>query len=178
MRKYTCLFICIATFLTLLAGCKVNDNRISVVNTESTEIEKTSSQSTDITDWNPSTYETVNNFDGVTMTVKKGTATSTGLTVVIENNSSSQCIYGEYFELEKKLNEIWYKVPVTIDGDYGFYSIGYDLSPGDCREWAVDWNWLYGSLKPGKYRIIKDVLDFRGTGDYDTYYLAAEFTIN
>jgi hypothetical protein len=79
MRKYICLFICMATFLALLAGCKVNDNRISTVNTESTEIEKTSSQSTDVTDWNPSTYETVNNFDGVTMTVKKGTATSTGL---------------------------------------------------------------------------------------------------
>ena len=33
------------------------------------------------------------------MTVKKQTATSTGLTVVIENNSNSKCIYGNYFEL-------------------------------------------------------------------------------
>ena len=100
------------------------------------------------------------------------------LDCAIENDSSSQCTYGVFIELEKKINEIWYKVPVTIDGDYGFNCIGYDLSPGDCREWAVDWNWLYGSLESGKYRIIKDILDFRGTGDYDTYYLAAEFTIN
>jgi hypothetical protein len=177
MRKYICLFICMVAFLALLTGCKIDDNRISAVNTGSTEIGKTSSQSADITDWNPSTYETINNFDGVTMTVKKETAASTGLTVVIENNSGSQCTYGEYFELEKKINEIWYKVPVTVDGDYGFDSIGYELSPGDCREWAVDWNWLYGSLEPGKYRIVKDILDFRGTGDYDTYYLASEFTI-
>ena len=176
MRKYTCLFICMATFLALLAGCKVNDSRISVVNTESTEIEKTLSQSTDVTDWNPSTYETVNNFDGVTMTVKKGTATSTGLTVVIENDSSSQCTYGVFIELEKKINEIWYGS--CLYWYCRFNCIGYDLSPGDCREWAVDWNWLYGSLESGKYRIIKDILDFRGTGDYDTYYLAAEFTIN
>lgn len=126
----------------------------------------------------PTTFETVNDFDGVTMTVKKGTAAPTKLTVAIRNNSSSQCTYGEYFDLEKKINEIWYKVPVTIDSDYGFNSIGYDLSSGDDREWAVDWNWLYGSLEPGEYRIIKDILDFRGTGDYDTYYLAAEFTIN
>ena len=50
MRKYICLFICMATFLALLVGCKVNDNRIPTVNTENTEIEKTLSQSTDVTD--------------------------------------------------------------------------------------------------------------------------------
>ena len=30
----------------------------------------------------------------------------------------------------------------------------------------------------GEYRIIKDILDFRGTGDFDTHYLAAEFTVD
>lgn len=177
MRKHLCLFICMATCLTLLAGCKVNDNSISAVNAENAIIEKASSQSADATDWKPTTFETVNNFDGVTMTVKKRTASATKLTVVLENNSSSQCTYGEYFELEKKINEIWYQVPVTIEGNYGFNSIGYDLSSGDDREWAVDWNWLYGSLDAGEYRIVKDILDFRGTGDYDTYFLSAEFTI-
>ncbi len=99
------------------------------------------------------------------------------MTVVIKNNSSSLCTYGEYFELEKKINEIWYQVPVTIAGNYGFNSIGYDLSSGDNREWAVDWNWLYGSLDAGEYRIVKDILDIRGTGDYDAYFLSAEFSI-
>lgn len=173
MRKYICLFICMMIFLTLLAGCKVNGDSPSGVNPE-----KTSNNPIELTDWNPSTYETVNNFDGVTMTVKEGTETPTGLTVVLENSTDRECIYGEYFDLEKKINESWYTVPVSIDGNYGFSSIGYGLSSGDEREWSVDWNWLYGSLKPGEYRIIKDILDFRGTGDYDTYYLAAEFTIN
>ncbi len=177
MQKRLCLFICMATCLILLTGCKANDNSISAANAENTIIEKASSQSADATDLKPTTYKTVNNFAGVTMTVKKGTASATKLTVLLDNNSSSQCTYGEYFELEKKINEIWYKVPVTIDGNYGFYSIGYDLSPGDDGEWAVDWNWLYGSLDAGEYRIIKDILDFRGTGDYDTYFLAAEFIV-
>lgn len=41
----------------------------------------------------------------------------------------------------------------------------------------VDWNWLYGVLEPGRYRIIKPVDDFRGTGDFTMYYLGAEFEI-
>jgi len=128
-------------------------------------------------DWKPTPHDTVNNFDGVTMTVEKRTVTPTGLTLVLENKSSSQCIYGEHFWLEKKINEKWYQVSVVIDDNYAFNDIGYNLSSENDGEWAVDWDWLYGSLDTGEYRIVKDILDFRGSGEYDTYYLAAEFTI-
>lgn len=140
-------------------------------------METTSSESTDKTDWKPTLNDTVNNFDGVTMSVKNETVSSTKLTVVFENKSSSNCIYGEEFWLEKKINDKWYRVPVAIDGNYGFNSIGYDLSSGSESEWTVDWEWLYGKLKAGEYRIVKSIMDFRGTGDYDTYISAAEFSI-
>lgn len=128
-------------------------------------------------DWKTTTNETVNNFFGVSMTIKEGTVSSIGLIVVFENISEKKCIYGEHFLLEKKISGRWYQVPVAIDGDYGFNDIGYVLDSGDNREWKVDWNWLYGSLDIGEYRIVKDILDFRDTGDYDKYYLAAEFTV-
>jgi len=177
MKKYLCLFVCMTISLALLAGCSNYGNSISAIGTENTLTETASSQSANTTDWKPTPYETVNNFDGVTMTVKKGTASSTELTVVFENNSNSQCIYSEYFWLEKKINGRWYQVPVAIDGNYGFNDIGYDLASGDDGEWAVDWDWLYGSLDTGEYRIVKNILDFRGSGEYDTYYLTADFTI-
>jgi len=79
--------------------------------------------------------------------------------------------------LEKKISGSWYQVPVVIEGNYGFDAIGYELASGGHGEWAVDWEWLYGSLETGEYRIVKDILDFRGSGEYDTYYLAAEFVI-
>lgn len=126
----------------------------------------------------PTTFETVNNFQGVTMNVKKETVSSSKLTVIFENNSSNQGIFGECFSLERKFDEKWYQVPISISGNYAFTSIGYNLNSGETRELMVDWKWLYGSLGAGEYRIIKDILDFRGTGDYDTYYLAAEFSIN
>lgn len=171
MKRYLCLLICMVISLTLLSGCGTYSN--------SNSAEKTASiPSTETTDWEPTTYENVNNFAGVTMNIKEETVSSTGLTVAFENKSGNQCNYGEYFCLEKKINEGWYQVPVAIDGHYGFNDIGYDVASGDDGEWQVDWEWLYGSLDAGEYRIVKDILDFRNTGDYDKYYLAAEFTIN
>jgi hypothetical protein len=41
----------------------------------------------------------------------------------------------------------------------------------------VDWEWIYGSLEKGEFRIVKDILDSNGVGGYETYYLAAEFTL-
>ncbi len=112
------------------------------------------------------------------MIVKEGTVSSTGLTVIFENNSNKQCVYGEDFWLEKKIKGRWYQVPVALDGNYGFSSIGYDLASSDVKEWTADWDWLYGSLDTGEYRILKDILDFRKAGDYDKYHLTAEFTID
>lgn len=132
----------------------------------------------EISDLKPTSYETVNNLEGVSMVVKERTASPDGLILVFKNNSDKKCIYGEFFILEKKLDNKWYEVPITIEGNYGFHDIGYRLNPGDKNEWEVNWQWLYGSLAKGEYRIIKDILDFRKTGDYDTYYLAAEFRLD
>lgn len=160
MKSYVCLLFFMAMSLILISGCG------------------SSSDSSEGSDWEPTNYETVNNLDGVTMIVKEGTVSSTGLTVIFENNSDKQCIYGEYFLLEKKIGGKWYQVPVTLDGNYGFNDIGYDLDSSDVSEWTVDWDWLYGSLDTGAYRIVKDILDFKKAGDFDKYYLTAEFTID
>jgi hypothetical protein len=176
MKKYLGLWVCMAISLALLAGCS-NDG-ISAAGSENPLKETAQSQSADTTDWEPTSYDTVNNLDGVAMTVKEGTASSTELTVTFENNSDIQCLYGDPFLLEKKIDGRWYQVPIAFDGNYGFDGIGYNLASGEVGEWPVNWEWLYGSLSPGEYRIVKDMLDFRDTGDYDIYYLAAEFTIS
>lgn len=129
-------------------------------------------------DLKPSSHTSVNNFKGVTMSIKNDTVSPKGLTLVFKNNSDKTCLYGETFWLEEKINEIWRQVPATINGNYAFKSIGYEASSGQNREHEVNWHWLYGSLHKGEYRIVKNVDDFRKAGDYDTYFLAAEFTIS
>ena len=44
-------------------------------------------------------------------------------------------------------------------------------------EMKTDWQWLYGTLEPGTYRIVKEVMDFRGPGDFDEKEYSAEFTV-
>ena len=44
-------------------------------------------------------------------------------------------------------------------------------------ETAIDFEWRYGKLEPGRYRIVKTVTDFRVTGDYTDYVFTAEFRI-
>lgn len=157
MRKIQSLLTCLLISLLLLSGCALNESS-SRVYLETTP------------------YDAINNLDGVNMKIS-GEVSPTALTIVMENNSDKNCLYGDYFRLEKKIEGRWYQIPVAIDGNYGFNDIGYDLPSGEVSEWEVDWEWLYGSLEPGEYRIIKDVLEFKDTGDYDTYYLAVEFSI-
>lgn len=42
---------------------------------------------------------------------------------------------------------------------------------------VIDFEWLYGKLETGRYRIIKSITDLKGTGDYTDYAFAAEFNI-
>ena len=125
----------------------------------------------------PSKYDEVNNLDGVTMVVKGENIVATGITVHFDNRSEKNCIYGEFYVLEMKVDDKWFEVPVVFEGNYGFNAIGYELKQNVTSEWSTDWEWLYGALDEGEYRIVKDILDFRGTGDYDTYILAAEFSV-
>ena len=44
-------------------------------------------------------------------------------------------------------------------------------------QWDVNWEWLYGELSAGEYRIGKEIMNFRGTGDFDEEIVYAEFII-
>ena len=44
-------------------------------------------------------------------------------------------------------------------------------------EIRTDWEWLYGELESGEYVIYKEVMDFRGTGDYDTKEYSVKFRV-
>lgn len=165
MKRLVVILTCIVS-LTLLSGCNGSEK-----NDSQTEQADTS------TNLKPSQFESINDLEGVTMDVVEDSASSTGLKVVFENNSEKNCIYGSYYLLETKISDKWYEVSVVFEGDYGFDDEGFSLDQSQTSEWSVEWEWLYGILDAGDYRIVKDILDFRGTGDFDKYYLAAEFSV-
>ena len=69
-------------------------------------------------------------------------------------------------------------VPVALEGKYGFDSIAYMIAAGERTECELDWEWLYGELPAGEYRVEKAVHDFRGTGDFDEYTVYEHFVLN
>lgn len=108
-------------------------------------------------------------FEKISLAVKPETVTPTGATVVFtDKNTPPYFGYGEWYELEKKSGGKWEALPVIIEGEPVFIEIAYQPNEDGILEMKVNWEWLYGSLEPGDYRVVKNVSGQK-------YY--AEFTI-
>lgn len=111
---------------------------------------------------------------GLTLSVKNVTAN--GATVVFSQsggNPTGELNTGSYYRLEHK-NE---NLAFVIDGEIGWTSEAYMIQKDGKTEMQVNWQWLYGTLEPGTYKIVKQVMDFRGPGDFDEKEYSAEFTV-
>lgn len=113
----------------------------------------------------------------VVIAIKDGTLTPSGVTLIFTNNSDLEYTYGESFIIQRKSNDQWQNVTTIID-NYGFNDIGYMLEGKQTGEMDVKWEWIYGKLESGEYRITKDIIFVRDAGDLDIYHLSAEFAIN
>lgn len=117
-----------------------------------------------------------NNFEGVSMKVKRHTAKSAVLTIA--TTVQRDVIFGEEFLLEKKDAKTgeWEALPYKAS-DFGFNDIGYLAQKDAPAKWKVDWSWLYGTLKPGTYRIVKELGDLRDGAKTEFYTLSAKFRV-
>lgn len=118
---------------------------------------------------------------GVVLTAKD--VTPTGLTLAAAQSGGApagELQTGSMFWLETYENGVWKPVPEvpTEDGvERGWNMIAYLIPVDGSVEWEVNWEYLYGTLPAGTYRIGKEIMDFRGTGDYDTRNYYAEFKL-
>lgn len=105
----------------------------------------------------------------------------TGAAIVFEQfegNAQGDLQTGEWFELEV-LNEDneWEKVATNPLIDYAFNSVAYMIKKNDRTEMDASWEWLYGKLPRGYYRVAKKVMDFKAPGDFEEEIYYAEFSI-
>lgn len=119
----------------------------------------------------------VNNFEGVTMVLVEDSVTTTNVYVTMLNETDRDVQYGSSYDLQKSEDGKWYSLSYIIE-NWAFTDEAYTLVKGEPAKIAINWKTFHGVLPEGSYRVVKSVMDFRGTGDYDTYYLAAEFNIN
>ena len=111
---------------------------------------------------------------GIKLTTTK--ITPTGLTLVFNQsggNPTGDLQTGSMYWLEVQTDNQWVSVEtLPSENDVAWTAEAYIISMNDNTEWEVNWEWLYGELPKGNYRIGKEIMDFRGGGDYDnvTYY--------
>lgn len=117
---------------------------------------------------------------GLYLTLEK--ISSAGATLVFRQYDAKaptgELEYGDAFTLEVLKNNQWEAVPVAVTGDYGFHQIAYSIPKQDSTKQELNWEWLYGTLEAGSYRIQTEIVDFRTSGDFDKYSISAQFILN
>lgn len=116
---------------------------------------------------------------GIKLTTTK--ITPTGLTLVFNQlggNPTGDLQTGSMYWLEVQIDNQWISVE-TLPSEYdvAWTAEAYIIRMNDITEWEVNWEWLYGELPYGNYRIGKEIMDFRGGGDYDIFTYYAYFEI-
>ena len=66
---------------------------------------------------------------------------------------------------------------VTVEEPLFWYDLAYGINQNGTTKLETHWERPFGALEAGRYRIGKEVMDFRGGGDYDTYMIYAEFDL-
>ena len=125
---------------------------------------------------------TVNDYDGVAMTVVEGTAAPGQVTVTVVNDagldvySSTADEFG--FQVEQDGQWYWLERQDLETETDAFASKAVVLAPGASQEFIYAWNDSYGTLEPGRYRVTNRVFVNPVPGaDSVHFLLAAEFTL-
>ncbi|MBP3854185.1 MAG: hypothetical protein IK990_01050, partial [Ruminiclostridium sp.] len=116
---------------------------------------------------------------GITMSAKD--VSPAGMTLLLDQkggNPTGELTYGEDFSIEIKSDEFgtWEKLGYITD-EINWTDIGYILEPGAHNENQINWTYIYGYLPAGHYRLVKEFMDFRKTGDYDQCDFYMEFDV-
>ena len=107
--------------------------------------------------------------------------TPKGMTLVCtqsDGHYTGELYTGSPYVIEQVVNGIWLPLDTKLGLDRWAWTMeGWIIRPNDTTKWEVNWAFLYGELGPGVYRIRKEIMNFRGPGDYTEKPYYAEFAI-
>lgn len=129
------LFFGMFVFLTLLTGCAAKSELV------------------------PSKYDEagLNQLAGVVMTTTLTSYVSGthNIQLKIRNDTDNEYSYGMAFAVEQKVQGKWYEVP--FKGEPVFIQLAVVLAPHSENLESVDLGILASELKPGLYRVVKEM---------------------
>lgn len=117
---------------------------------------------------------------GIEMSVEN--VSKNGLTIVCRHSEEKELttVYelqtGSYYSLEV-FNGLEYAPLEHSVENLAWTSEAWLISKNDVSKWSLDWEWLYGTLQEGKYRVGKEIMNFKETGVYETITVYGYFEI-
>lgn len=116
----------------------------------------------------------VNTNTNIVLEIVDDTLSPSGVVIKMTNHTDENLWYGEGFTLEESIDENWYVVPYQGTDGHNVPDIGYILNANQTDEKEMTWNYPYGILSEGSYRLI---LSFGVEGSGRKYNSAVEFSI-
>lgn len=114
---------------------------------------------------------------GVTLIAKD--VTPTGMTMIFKQSGfhiNGILMSGAYYRLEKLEDQQWVPLKRNPEAD-GWTAEGWAIFENDSMDREVNWKDLYGTLPPGRYRIIKGLSYVPDAGETQESECAVEFSI-
>lgn len=115
---------------------------------------------------------------GITMSVRN--VTPTGATLVCSQAGDlpegAQLITGARYLVRHWYRDQW-RIPEDADENKVWVDIGYMVKNNGESSWDIGWEYIYGRLEPGWYRLGKEITLLRAPGDYTTKVCWATFEI-
>lgn len=113
----------------------------------------------------------------VSIRIKDETLTDSKVTLILENHTNGGYSYGNPYSIQYEHNRVWYEI-IPLN-DLNFNLPAFNLKGKESIEININWEYHYGRLTKGKYRIIKDVFkESNGPTKDKDIYIAAEFIID
>ncbi|MCM1053617.1 MAG: hypothetical protein NC483_06570 [Ruminococcus sp.] len=112
--------------------------------------------------------------ENVTMRIKEGTLTDGSATVIIEdlNINNKENIYGKEYILYEKVGDEWFYMTPIVKTAWELNE--YHVNNDNLLEFEIDWEWLYGKLKPGEYKLTKGIFS---ESERESYSFSVDFAI-
>lgn len=108
--------------------------------------------------------------DGILISVTE--YTTTGIKYTITNSNTTEISFGYNYILQKSENGDWVNVPYQ-NNDWAFPALAIGLPANNSYNASINWEYMYGALTNGTYRIVKSF--YHNSNKYD---IAFEFVID
>lgn len=90
----------------------------------------------------------------IVLSLKENSLSPTGLMLIINNNSDDfDFVYGGEYSIETYTTDQWEELPTL--NDHAVFTIAYIVHPDSSKNFEIEWEWIYGELPSGNYRIVK-----------------------